>query len=181
MDQIEQFAGVTPDDYDPARDSTHLAIPLAIAGETAAQATARAGEVGEAVSALIDGMDGVRWVTSKAEGAYALLANATAALGALSTRERLHVLTASPVLAQLRALTALWVIDVACGHPVAVAGAGTYLTPMHTPQQLAHRHATGAGAEPVQSVERRARPATLDDLRAIGDALERGCSVIADC
>lgn len=89
---------------DDPRDVTHVAIPLRVTGRSADEAVARAQEVGARCSAALEGMEGVVWVRSQGEAAYALLANLHTALSQLTPAERTIVLLAAPARAELAAL-----------------------------------------------------------------------------
>lgn len=172
---ITGIHGLEREDYDAETDATHVAIPIRIIGASSPEdAERRAEKVGREIAALVSRTLGAEWVTSPLEGAYALLANLATALATLDDRDRMTVLAVSPALAELRALTALWVVDHPCGHPVAVTGPGEYVMPTQTLAEAVRNAETE-----VATVDATARIATLDDLARMTSALDAGHGVIA--
>jgi hypothetical protein len=98
----ESTQGLDRGDYDQERDSTYLAIPMRVTAPSADEAIARARATAEVVSATIDRLAGVEWITTNIEGAYALIANLVTAMGALDDHELALLLLVAPGIDDLR-------------------------------------------------------------------------------
>lgn len=127
---IEGVAGLRREEYDGGTvDTTHLVVPLGIEGATADEAAANAQKAGQAIARVADALPFVRWVTSSAEGAYALLANTATALASLDDRTRAQVVASSPVVSDLLKLLRLWVVELPDGRLAVAPGPGRYPVP----------------------------------------------------
>ena len=106
MQEIEGFAGTTPETFDGSHDVTHVAVPLRVRGTSLADARRNAKATGLVIGDAVARVPFVEWITDPAEGAYALLANALTAMESLSDVDRLRVVVSSESVGPLREMIA---------------------------------------------------------------------------
>lgn len=117
----ESSQGLKRADYDPARDVTHVCIPVRVTGNTADEAVAAAVDLALAVEAVVDETPAATWITTHEEAAYALIANLVTSLQQLDLSSRAAVIAAAPGVRDLRSLLLVWVTDHE-GEPRPVSG-----------------------------------------------------------